>query len=86
MRILLTILLVLLGYYLLGFLWRLLLPRLRNYALSRTEKYFQEAFSNSGFQQPDQAPEGEISIDKRPSREMRDRKPVGEYIEFEEIE
>ena len=86
MRILLTILLVLLGYYLLGFLWRLFMPRLRNYALRRTEKYFQEAFSNSDFRQSYQAPEGKVSVEKRPARERKDREPVGEYIEFEEID
>ena len=86
MGFLLTILFILLGYYLLVFLGRLSLPWIRAYAHRKTEQYFQEFFGNHTTHTPKQQPEGSVSIDKMPSRKKQADQNVGEYIEFEEVE
>ncbi len=86
MGLLLTILFILLGYYLLVFLGRLSLPWIRAYAHRKTEQYFQEFFGNGGSYAQQQQPEGSVSIDKMPSRKKQTDQNVGEYIEFEEVE
>lgn len=86
MGILTTLLIIILGYYLLVFLGRLSLPWIRAYAHKKTEQYFQEFFSANTAKQEPEAPEGSVSIDKMPSRKKRSNKAVGEYIEYEEVE
>lgn len=86
MGILLTILFVLLGYYLLVFLGRLSMPWIRAYAHRKTEQYFREFFSQDTYNAHEQEPEGSVSIDKMPSRKKPTNRDAGEYIEFEEVE
>ena len=86
MGVLLTILFILLGYYLLVFLGRLSMPWIRAYTQRKTEQYFREFFSEHSYQAQEQEPEGSVSIDKMPSRKRRSNHDAGEYIEFEEVE
>ncbi len=86
MGILKFILFLLLGYYFLMLLGRLLGPWLRAYAARKTEQYFREAFDGNTPNSADSARPGEVSIDRKPPESRRTGEPVGEYIEYEEIE
>ena len=81
-----TVFFILLGYYLLSWLSKLLRPWLRKYAARKTEAYFQRAFDQRGYGQEAERPIGEVTVQKRPPRTKTNKQPVGEYIEFEEIE
>lgn len=81
-----TLLFILLGYYLLSWLSKLLRPWLRKYAARKADAYFQRAFDHRGARQEAQRPVGEVTVEKRPARNQNAKQPVGEYIEFEEIE
>lgn len=86
MGVLKTVLWILVGYFLLKVIARLLRPWLLAYARRKTGDFFEQAAARA--QQTQQAPtgEGEVIIDKRPSRRANPGKKVGEYIEYEEIE
>jgi len=75
-----------LGYYLLMLLGRLLAPWLSRYAARKSEALFRKAFENARQTQGEPDSVGEVTISQKPSRQEKSRKPVGEYIEFEEIE
>ena len=75
-----------LGYYLLMLLGRLLAPWLSRYAARKSEVLFRKAFENAQQPQGGAGKVGEVTIDHKPPRREKGRKPVGEYIEFEEIE
>jgi hypothetical protein len=87
MAFLKTILIVLLVYYLLKILARWFAPRLFSYAAKKTEERFREKFD--GFAGQDNGNEeqiGDIIIDKKPAKQNKASKKVGEYIEFEELD
>lgn len=87
MGILKTILVILLVYYLLKIIARWFAPKFFAYAARKTERHFKEQFEN--FQtssRDDERPEGDISIDKKPTRNKSTSKDIGEYIDFEELE
>ena len=86
MGVLRTIFWILLGYYLLKLVSRLLRPWAHAYARRKTEEMFRQASSNQGGQSHSGHPEGEVIIDKKPPIRKSSGKKVGEYIEFEEIE
>ncbi|SFR45987.1 protein of unknown function [Robiginitalea myxolifaciens] len=91
MGFLTTILIILLAYYGLVLLGRLLFPWIRAYAVRRTEKHFEEFFNRSGMRQEPRQPEGSVTVEKpnpdmASERNKTSKKRVGEYIEFEEIE
>ncbi len=87
MGILKTILVILLVYYLFKILARWFAPKLFAYAAKRTEKHFREQFENfQTFNQDEQRPEGDVSIDKKPTSNKGTSKDIGEYIDFEELE
>ena len=76
---------IVLGFYALRLLGRLLRPWLQAYARKKTEEMFRQAASRT--QTEDPAPKaGEVTIDKKPSRRETSKNKVGEYIEYEEIE
>lgn len=82
-----TILIILLVYYLLKILARWFAPKIFSYAAKKTEKHFRdtfEAFQNQVNEQ--QGDNGEISLDKRMSKNKNPSDNVGEYIEFEELD
>jgi len=87
MAFLKTILIILLGYYLLKILARLLAPKLINYAAKKTESRFKEAFE--GFEQQANSykkDDGDVIINKKSTTKKRDSEKVGEYIDFEELD
>ena len=87
MAFLKTILIILLGYYLLKIVAKFFAPRLINYAAKKTESRFKEAFEgfNQG-QQPQDEQVGDVIIDKKTEKRQRTGEKVGEYIDFEEVD
>lgn len=78
------ILVLILTYYLLKLLARWFAPKLFAYAVRKTEERFREQFGN--YTQDEAQQPGEVSIDKRPTKNKTTSRDVGEYIDFEEIE
>lgn len=87
MAFLKTILVILLVYYLLKLLARWFAPKLFVYAARKTEERFREQFEgfSSNVREEDIA-EGDITIDKKPTRKNNTSSEIGEYIDFEELE
>lgn len=81
-----TILIVLLVYFGLKFLIRLATPYLMRYISKKAGQKFEEFFNTNTPAGSKRQQEGEISIDKMPSRNSRTSKKVGEYVEYEEVE
>jgi hypothetical protein len=86
MGVLRTIFWILLGYYLLKILGRLLRPWLHSYARKKTEDLFRQAASDPRRSQDTGTKVGEVTIDKPPPARMQSRTKVGEYIDYEEVE
>ena len=87
MAFLKTILIILLGYYLLKIVAKFFAPRLINYAAKKTESRFKEAFEGFNQGQPPQDEQvGDVIIDKKTEKRQRTGEKVGEYIDFEEID
>ncbi len=81
------ILILILGYYLLKLLARWFAPKLFAFAVKKTEEKFREQFGDfEQFNNEAEKQAGEITIDKRPTRNKTTSRDVGEYIDFEEIE
>ncbi|MDT0677218.1 DUF4834 family protein [Autumnicola musiva] len=79
-----TILIILLVYFGLKILFRLLGPLLLKYFMKKMGKKFQDQFNQ--YQQPSQEKKGKVSIDKKPRKGSKSNKNVGEYIDYEEID
>lgn len=86
MGVLRTIFWILLGYYLLKLVSRLLRPWAHAYARKKSEELFRQAAERQGGSPHSAHREGEVTIDKKPPVRKPSGKKVGEYIEFEEIE
>jgi len=86
MGVLKTVLWILLGYFLLKVIARLLRPWLLAYARRKTGDFFEQAATRAQQTRQTQTDEGDIIIDKKPSQRANPGKKVGEYIEYEEIE
>ncbi|MAP54484.1 MAG: DUF4834 domain-containing protein [Altibacter sp.] len=81
-----TILIILLVYFGLKFLIRLLTPYIMRYIAKKAGQQFEKAFGNNPFDAPKQKKEGSITIDKMPSSRNKSKSPVGEYVDYEEID
>ncbi|MDN3724014.1 DUF4834 family protein [Aequorivita sp. SDUM287046] len=81
-----TILIVLLVYFGLKFLIRLATPYLMRYISKKAGQQFEQFFGNNSNMGNQREKEGNITIDKNPSRNSRSSKKVGEYVEYEEVE
>ena len=77
------ILILLLVYYGLKILTRLLGPLLLRYVTKKAGQKFEQHFKQ--YQPPASSTEGEVSIDKKTTKKSTN-KDVGEYIDFEEID
>ncbi|MBD0833587.1 DUF4834 family protein [Aestuariibaculum sediminum] len=80
------ILIIILVYYGIKIISRLLTPFLIKYVSKKAEERFGGQFG--GFQQRKQEPakkEGEVTIDKMPNTKSTN-KDVGEYVDYEEID
>ncbi len=87
MGILKTILVILLVYYLIRLLARWFAPKLFVYAARKTEERFREQFGDfQSFGNAQERPEGDITIEKKSTKNNRRSLEVGEYIDFEELE
>ena len=79
-----TLLILILVYYALKWLGRILFPILFQKAVKNFEK---KAGTYSEFQGGEpQAKEGETVIDKRPRQNKASNDRVGEYVDFEEVD
>ena len=81
-----TILIILLVYYGLKFISRLLTPYLLKYLSKKAEKRFGEQFGQYDDPTQSKQKEGETLIDKMPEKASNSNKEVGEYVDYEEIE
>lgn len=83
-----TLLVILLIYFGVKFLFRLLTPYLLRMASRKMDERFQSMFGEYSHQDPTRTSqeEGEVSIDKIPKQSPKSKNKVGEYIEYEEIE
>jgi len=87
MVLLKTILIILLVYYGLKIIAKWYGPKLFNYAARKTEEKFKERFEEFTQQRPqDEEQIGDVTIKKKGTQKKTSKEPVGEYIEFEELD
>jgi len=86
MTFLKTILIILLVYYGLKFLMKLVGPYLMRYVTKKAGQKFEQAFGGTPPQSASTEKEGSVSIDKMPNAHTKSSKTVGEYVDFEEVE
>lgn len=80
-----TILIGLLIYFGLKFLLKLASPYIMRYIQKKAGQKFEDMFSNMQGSQPQKKQEGEITIDKIPKQKSTSN-PVGEYVDYEELD
>lgn len=80
-----TILWILIIYFAVKIISRLLTPFLVRYAAKKMEQRFGNQFNNTQQYQTRQK-EGETVVDKIPQQQKSSNKDVGEYVDFEEID
>ena len=80
-----TILYILIIYFVVKIISRLLTPFLVRYAAKKMEQRFGNQFNNEQQHQTRQK-EGETVVDKIPQQQKSSNKDVGEYVDFEEID
>lgn len=86
MAFLKTLLIILLVYFGLKFLFKLVAPYLMRYLAKKTAQKFENAFGQSPFGQQQSDPEGSVTIDGAPSTKSKSKSTVGEYVDYEEID
>lgn len=86
MALLKTILIILLIYYGLKFLFRLLSPYIFRYLSKKVSQRFENMFQSYQNQGTQPEKEGTVHIDHAPKRNRTSNSNVGEYIEYEEID
>lgn len=86
MSLLKTILILLMVYFGLKFLFRLLTPYFLRYLSKKASQRFGSFFDEFSQQAQEPKEEGKISIDHMPKRRRQSNNSVGEYVEFEELD
>jgi hypothetical protein len=86
MAFLKTILIILLVYFGLKFLLKLITPYLMRYIQKKAGEKFEQAFGNNPASSQKKEKEGSIIIDKMPSEKNKSNSKVGEYVDYEEID
>ncbi len=86
-----TLLIILLVYYGLKILFRLLKPYLMKYIAKKAGQRFEQAFGNNTYNQNTQKrktedKEGSVSIDQIPNKKKGSKSNEGEYVDYEEID
>ena len=86
-----TLLILLLVYYGLKILIRLLKPYLMRYIARKAGQRFEQTFGQNPFNHNTQKgkpveKEGSISIDKMPKRSKDSKSNLGDYVDYEEID
>ena len=79
-----TILIILLVYYGIKIISRLLTPFMLKYLSKKAEQRFGGNFNT--YKEAPREKEGEVSIDKMPNNNQSSNKEVGEYVDYEEID
>jgi hypothetical protein len=81
---LIWILIIILGYYLVKWMARVLLPVFLHKVVKNFERKVQE---QQGYSPPENnVKEGETVIDKKPSQGKESNNNVGEYVDYEEVD
>lgn len=86
MTFLKTILILLLVYFGLRILLKLLRPYIMRYIAKKAGKHFEKSFGANPFDTPPDTKEGEVSIDRMPSKKSKTSTTVGDYVDYEEID
>jgi hypothetical protein len=81
-----TILIVFLVYVALKYLLKWLAPYLMRFVAKKAAQKFESAFGQNPFQQNNEAPQTEETIDRTTKTPKSNGKVVGEYVDFEELE
>jgi hypothetical protein len=86
-----TLLIILLVYYGLKILFRLLKPYLFKYVAKKAGQRFEQTFGHNPYDQNSHKGksddmEGSVSIDQMPSKNKSSKSNVGEYVDYEEID
>lgn len=88
MAFLKAVLIILLVYYLIKILAKMFAPpKIFGYAARKTQEHFKEKFEEFSQQQrPSEERVGDVIIDKNATKTRKPSKPVGDYIDFEEVD
>ncbi|RMA64529.1 uncharacterized protein DUF4834 [Ulvibacter antarcticus] len=86
MAFLKTILIILLVYYGVKFLVKLLSPYFMRYIARKANEKFGKVFGTNPNMSTNKEKEGSVSIDKMPGSNSKTTNPVGEYVDYEEVE
>lgn len=82
-----TLLILLLVYFGLKILFRLAMPFLMRYIAKKASQKMENAFRRTQYQsENNKQKEGKITIDDIPKKKSRNKKPVGDYVDYEEID
>ena len=81
-----TILIIMLVWYGVKILSRILAPFLMRYVTKKAQEKFGKQFNQQQAPQQKKQKEGDISIDKAPKQNKTSNKDVGEYVDYEEID
>lgn len=85
MDFLITVLVIIAGYYVLKYAFRLLAPRMIGYAAKKAEAHIKKKFEQFADQQHT-SEATHRTTNKAKDLKSNPEKKVGEYIDFEEIE
>ena len=79
-----TILILILAYYVLTWLGRILFPMIFQKAVNNLEKKVRE---QQGYrEQNENIKEGETTVERAPRQDRQNNDKVGEYVDYEEID
>jgi hypothetical protein len=81
-----TLLIIILVYYAVKYLFRLLLPYFLRYVAKKATQKMEQSFYGSRPNYSEKPKEGKITIDHLPKNRNKTNKPVGEYVDYEEID
>lgn len=82
-----TLLIILLVYFGLKLLFRLAMPYIMKYIAKKASQKMESAFRGSNFNtEKSYQKEGKITINDVPKKKSRNKKPVGDYVDYEEID
>lgn len=81
-----TLLIIILVYYAVKFLFRLLLPYFLRYVAKKATQKMEQSFYGSRTNHSEKTKEGKITVDHHPKNKSKTKKPVGEYVDYEEID
>lgn len=81
-----TILIILLVYYGIKILVKWLTPYFLRYLAKKVEKKFETSFGTPPDPFTKSKKEGEVTIEKVPSKKKKSKSTVGEYVDYEEID